>query len=147
MTRYAPGYRLNALVRSALWRHPAYSGGIAVKLTSPRQPRDLRRFGVLAIVLLQALAFAVLPAVDAVLEAGASSTVAHVEGEHSEHCDPGHSHLLCQLSRTVSLGFPPLILLDLPLVFETSPDTPTANAWQRRPIPPGGSGPRAPPRA
>lgn len=120
---------------------------MALKLISPRQPRDLRRFGVLAIVLFQALAFAVLPAVDAVLEAGASNTVAHVEGEHSEHCDPGHSHLLCQLSRTVSLGFPPLILIDLPLAFETSRDTRTATAWQRRPIPPGGSGPRAPPRA
>lgn len=117
-----------------------------MKLISPRQPRDPRRFGVLAIVLFQAVAFAVLPAVDAVLEAEASSTVAHIEAEHSEHCDPGHSHLLCQLSRTVSLGFPPLIPIELSLAVETSPDTPAANAWQRRPIPPGGSGPRAPPR-
>ena len=55
--------------------------------------------------------------------------------------------MLCQLSRTVSLGFPPLLLVDLPLVLETSPDTPAVNAWQRRPTPPGGSGPRAPPPA
>ncbi|WP_420448414.1 hypothetical protein [Candidatus Palauibacter sp.] len=118
-----------------------------MKLTSPQQPRDPHRFGVLVIVLLQAVAFAVLPAADAVLEAGATSAVAHFEGEDSEHCDTGHSHLLCQLSRTVSLGFPPLFLIDLPLAFETSPDTPAATAWHRRPIPPGGSGPRAPPRA
>jgi len=118
-----------------------------VKRTSPRQPRDLRRLGVLAIVLLQALAFAVLPAVDAVLEADAPNAVAHVEGEPSEHSDAGHSHLLCQLSRTVSVGFPSLIPIELSLVAETTPDTPTANAWQRRPIPPGGSGPRAPPQA
>ena len=118
-----------------------------MKLISPRQPRDLRRLDVLAIVLLQALAFAVLPAVDAVLEAGSSNPVAHVEAEHSEHCDSGHSHLLCQLSRTVSVGFPPLIPIELSLVFAATPDTPTANAWQRRPIPPGGSGPRAPPQA
>lgn len=144
---FPPRTQLDALVRSALWRHPEYSGGIAVKPISPRQPQDLRRFGVFAIVLFQALAFAVLPALDAVLEAGASSAVAHVEGEHGEHCDSGHSHLLCQLSRTVSLGFPGLIPIDLPLVFEATPDTPTANAWQRRPIPPGGSGPRAPPHA
>lgn len=100
----------------------------------------------MAIVLFQAVAFAVLPAVDAVLEAEASSTVAHIEAEHSEHCDPGHSHLLCQLSRTVSLGFPFLIPIELSPAVEASPDTPAANAWQRRPIPPGGSGPRAPPR-
>ncbi|WP_420441350.1 hypothetical protein [Candidatus Palauibacter sp.] len=101
----------------------------------------------LAIVLLQAVAFAVLPAADAALEAGASSAVAHFEGEHGEQCDRGHNHLLCQLSRTVSLGFPPLIPIDLPLAFEASPDTPAASAWHRRPIPSGGSGPRAPPRA
>ena len=87
-----------------------------------------------------------MPAVDAVLEAGASNAVVHVEGEPGEHGDPGHSHLLCQLSRTVSLGFPLLIPIDLSLVAETSPGTPAANAWQRRPILPGGSGPRAPPR-
>ena len=79
-----------------------------MKLISPKQPRDLPRFGVLAIVLPQVLAFAVLPAVDAMLEAGASSIVTHIEEEHNEHCDAGHSHLLCQLSRAVSLGFPPL---------------------------------------
>ncbi len=126
-----------------------YTGGIALKPISP-QLRDPRRFGVLALVLLPAAIFAVLPAADAVLEAGAGNAgahMAHIEGEHSEHCDPGHSHLLCQLSRTVSLGFPPLILSDLPLVSEASPDATTATDWRRRPIPPGGSGPRAPPPA
>ncbi|MXX79218.1 MAG: hypothetical protein F4Z33_09810 [Gemmatimonadales bacterium] len=93
------------------------------------------------------MAFAFLPSVDAVLEAGASNAVAHVEGEPGEHGDAGHSHLLCQLSRTVSPGFPLLIPIDLSPAVETSPDTPTSNAWQRRPIPPGGSGPRAPPHA
>lgn len=91
--------------------------------------------------------FAILPAVDAVLEADAPSAVAHVEGEHSEEDHSGHNHLLCQLARTVSPGFPPLIPIELSVVSETSPDTPTANVWQRRPTPPGGSGPRAPPRA
>ncbi|WP_428273856.1 hypothetical protein [Candidatus Palauibacter sp.] len=117
-----------------------------MKRISPQQPRDLRRLGVQAIVLLQALVFAILPAVDAVLEAEAPSADVHVEGEHSER-DSGHSHLLCQLARTVTPGFPPLIPIELSVVFETSPDTPTANVWQRRPTPPGGSGPRAPPRA
>ncbi len=118
-----------------------------MKPIPPRQLRDLRRFGTLAIVLLQAVAFALLPAVDAVLEAGAANAVVHVEGEPGEHGDPGHSHLLCQLARTVSVGFPPLIPIELSPVAETSLDTPTANVWQRRPIPPGGSGPRAPPPA
>ena len=81
------------------------------------------------------------------LEARGLSTGVHIEGENSEHCDTGHSHLLCQLTRTLSSRVPPLVLIDLPLVFETSMDTPTASAWQNRPIPPGGSGPRAPPRA
>lgn len=94
--------------------------------------------------------FAVVPAADAILEAGvgnAGARVPHLEGEHSDQCDPGHSHLLCQLSRTVSLGFSPLIPIDLRLASEASPDTPAATDWQRRPIPPGGSGPRAPPPA
>lgn len=119
----------------------------AVKRISPQQPRDLRRLGVQAIVLLQALVFAILPAVDAVLEAEAPSAVVHVEGEHREEDHSRHSHLLCQLARTVSPGFPPLIPIEPSVVFETRPDTPAANVWQRRPTPPGGSGPRAPPRA
>lgn len=91
--------------------------------------------------------FAILPAVDAMLEAGGPDVVVHVEGEPGEHGDPGHSHLLCQLARTVSLGFPLLIPIDLSPAAETGPHTPAALAWQRRPILPGGSGPRAPPRA
>ena len=118
-----------------------------MKRISPQQPLDLRGLGVQAIVLFQALVFAILPAVDAVLEAEAPSAVAHVEGENSEEDHSGHNHLLCQLARTVTPGFPPLIPIELSVVFATSPDTPTANVWQRRPTPPGGSGPRAPPRA
>ena len=123
-----------------------YPDGMAVKPISPRL-RDPRRFGVLSLSLLQFAVFAVLPAADAVLEVRGLSTVVHIEGENSEHCDTGHSHLLCQLTRTLSSGIAPLILIDLPLVFEASPDTPTATAWQTRPTPPGGSGPRAPPQA
>ncbi len=119
---------------------------MAVKPISPRL-RDPRRFGVLSLSLLQFALFAGLPAIDAVLEVRGLSTVVHIEGENSEHSDTGHSHLLCQLARTLSSGVAPLILLDVPLVFETSPDTPTATAWQNRPTPPGGSGPRAPPPA
>ena len=117
-----------------------------MKPISPRL-RGPRRFGVLSLSLFQFALFAGLPAADAVLDVGGLSTVAHIEGESSEHCDTGHSHLLCQLTRTLSSGVSPLILADLPLVFETSPDTPTATTWENRPIPPGGSGPRAPPRA
>ncbi|MYH48440.1 MAG: hypothetical protein F4151_02635 [Gammaproteobacteria bacterium] len=123
-----------------------YPAGIAVKPISPRS-RDLRRFGVLSLSLLQFALFAGLPAADAVLEVRGLGTVVHIEGENSEHCDTGHSHLLCQLTRTLSSAVSPLILIDLPLVFETSPDTPTATDWQNRPTPPGGSGPRAPPPA
>lgn len=119
---------------------------MAVKPISPPL-RDLRRFGVLSLSLLQFALFAGLPAADAVLEVRGLSTVVHIEGENSEHCDAGHSHLLCQLTRTLSSGAAPLILVDIPLVFETSLDTPTATAWQNRPTPPGGSGPRAPPPA
>ena len=123
-----------------------YLGSMALKPISPRL-RDPRRFGVLSLSLLQFALFGGLPAVDAALEVRGLSTVVHIEGENSEHCDTGHSHLLCQLARTLSSGVAPLILVDVPLVFETSPDTPTATAWQNRPTPPGGSGPRAPPRA
>ena len=123
-----------------------YPAGVAVKPISPRS-RDPRRLGVLSLSLLQLAVFAGLPAADAVLEVRGMSTVVHIEGENSEQCETGHSHLLCQLTRTLSSGVAPLILADLPLVFEASPDTPTATAWQNRPIPPGGSGPRAPPRA
>ncbi len=123
-----------------------YPTGIAVKPISPRS-RDLRRFGVLSLSLLQLAVFAGLPTADAVLEARGLSTVVHIEGENSEDCETGHNHLMCQLTRTLSSGFSPFALIDLPLVFEASMDTPTATAWQNRPIPPGGSGPRAPPRA
>ena len=123
--------------------HPA---GIAVKPIPPRS-RDLRHFGVLSLSLLQFAVFAVLPSADAVLEVRGLSTGVHIEGENSEHCEAGHSHLLCQLTRTLSSGISPFILIDLPLVSDTSMDTPTATTWQNRPIPPGGSGPRAPPRA
>ena len=123
-----------------------YPTGIAVKPISPRS-RDLRRFGVLSLSLLQLAVFAGLPTADAVLEARGLSTVVHIEGENSEDCETGHNHLMCQLTRTLSSGFSPFALIDLPLVFEASMDTPTATAWQKRPIPPGGSGPRAPPRA
>lgn len=123
-----------------------YSGGIAVKPISSRS-RDPRRFGVLALSFLQFAVFAAVPTADALLESSGLSTVVHIEGENSEHCDTGHSHLLCQLTRTLSSGVAPLILADLPLVFATSPDTPAATAWQNRPTPPGGSGPRAPPQA
>ena len=123
-----------------------YPDGMAVKPISPRL-RDPRRFGVLSLSLLQFAVFAVLPTADAVLEVRGLSTAVHIEGENSEHCDTGHNHLLCQLTRTLSSGIAPLILIDLPLVFEASPETPTATAWQNRPTPPGGSGPRAPPQA
>ena len=122
-----------------------YPAGIGVKPIPPRS-RDLRHFGVVSLSLLQFAVFAGLPSADAVLEARGLSTGVHIEGENSEH-DTGHSHLLCQLTRTLSSRVPPLVLIDLPLVSETSMDTPTATAWQNRPIPPGGSGPRAPPRA
>lgn len=121
-------------------------GSMAVKPISPRL-RDPRRFGVLSLSLFQFALFAGLPVADAVLEVRGLSIVVHIEGENSEHCDTGHSHLLCQLTRTLSSGVAPLILIDIRLVFETSPDTPTATAWQNRPTPPGGSGPRAPPPA
>jgi len=109
--------------------------------------RDTRRFGVLAFALLQLAVFAALPAADAVLEAQGLSTVVHIEGKGSEHCDTGHSHLLCQLTRTLSSGIAPPVPIDLRLVSEASLATPTATAWANRPVPPGGSGPRAPPRA
>jgi len=123
-----------------------YPAGIAVKSISPRL-LDLRRFGVLSLSVFQFALFAGLPAADAVLEIRGLSTVVHIVGENSEHSDTGHSHLLCQLARTLSSEVAPLILADLPLVIETSPDTPAATAWQNRPTPPGGSGPRAPPPA
>ena len=118
---------------------------MAVKPIPPRA-QDLRRLGVLSLSVLQFAVFAGLPSADAVLEARGLSTVVHIEGENSEDCDTGHSHLLCQLTRTLSSGISPLLLNDLPLVSETSMDAPTATARQNRPIPPGGSGPRAPPR-
>ena len=124
-----------------------FSGGRAraLKLILP-QPRDPHRFGVGALVLLQVAAFAVLPAADAVLEAGWAGTAAHIEAENGEPCGTGHSHLLCQLTRTASLGFAPLGLDALLTVAATGPGLPTATAWPSRPMPLGGSGPRAPPQ-
>lgn len=98
-------------------------------------------------VFLQGATFAVLPAADAVLEAGWSGAEAHVEETSGEHCETGHSHLLCQLARTASPGFPPLILFGFASMPEVGIDAPTATASQRRPVPSGGSGPRAPPPA
>ena len=116
-----------------------------MKHISPHS-RNSRRFGVLAFALLQLAVFAALPAADAVLEARGSGTVVHIEAEGSEHCDTGHSHLLCQLTRTLSSGIAPPVPIDFRLASVASLGTPTATAWLNRPIPPGGSGPRAPPR-
>lgn len=110
-------------------------------------PQGPRRFPVLALALLQFIVFAALPVADAVLEARGRSTVAHVEAEGSEHCETGHNHLLCQLTRTFSSGISTPVQIDLRLVFETSLAIPTATAWENRPTPSGGSGPRAPPSA
>ena len=107
---------------------------------------DLRRFGVVALVLLQGSVLAAAPAADAVLEAGWSHETAHVEAEGSDDCGSGHNHLLCQLTRTASSPFS-LVPIDLPQTVETDPATWTATAWQRSPIPFGGGGPRAPPPA
>ena len=119
-------------------------GGVSVKPITPRS-RDPRRFGVLALALLQFVVFAALPAADAVLEARGLSTLAHIETENSEHCDTGHSHLLCQLTRALSSGISAADLTDFPQASQASPNTPTATTRENRPIPPGGSGPRAPP--
>ncbi len=124
----------------------AHGGRKVVKPISPRS-RDPRRLGVLALALFQFNLFAALPAVDAVLEARGPSAERHIENENDEHGDTGHSHLLCQLTRTLSSGDSPPIPNDLPLVSATSTDTPAATAWENRPTPPGGSGSRAPPRA
>ena len=121
-------------------------GSIAVKPLSPHTPGP-RRFGVLALALLQFAVFAALPGADAVLEARGFGTVLHIEREAGERCDTGHSHLLCQLTRTLSSGISVPILTDPRLAPEASLRTPTATAGQSRPIPLGGSGPRAPPQS
>ena len=121
-------------------------GGIAVTPLSPQKPGP-RRFGALAVALLQCGVFAAVPGVDAVLEAPGVGAVVHIEGEVGERCDIGHSHLLCQLTRTLSAAIPVPIPIDPGLASEASLHAPTAAAGQDRPIPLGGSGPRAPPQA
>ena len=119
--------------------------GISVKFISA-PAHDPHRLGALALALLQFGVFAALPAADAVLEARGWATDTHIESEGGESCEAGHSHLLCQLTRSLSSGISPLIPIDLPLVSAATTNTPTATAWHNRPIPPGGGGPRAPPR-
>ncbi len=109
--------------------------------------RTLRRLGGFSLSAFQFAAFAALPAADAVLETRGRSAVPHIEDESNDHCETGHSHLLCQLTRTLSSGGSAPIPADLQPAAETDPAPPAAFVRQDRPIPPGGSGPRAPPRA
>ena len=62
----------------------------------------------------------------------------HVCEADSEHCDTGHSHLLCQLTRTLSSGIAAADLTDFPRASQASPNTPTATTRENRPILPGG---------
>ena len=121
-------------------------GGMSVKPINPRS-RDPRRFGVLALALLQFVVFASFPVADAILEARGVSDTAHIETENSEQCDTGHNHLLCQLTRTLSSGISVEDLTDFQQACQASLNIPTATTRENRPIPPGGSGPRAPPQA
>lgn len=123
------------MVWSPVGRHPART-----------RTANLRRFGVLALVLLQGSVLAAAPAADAVLEAELPHADPHVEAEGSDDCGSGHNHLLCQLTRTASSPFS-LLTIDLPQTSETGPAAWTATAWQGHPVPFGGGGPRAPPPA
>ena len=106
-----------------------------------------RRFGVLAVALLQFAVFAAVPGADAVLEARGAGTVVHIEGEGGERCDIAHSHLLCQLTRTLSAAISVPMPIDPGPATEGNLHAPAAAAGKDRPTPLGGSGPRAPPRA
>jgi len=109
--------------------------------------RDPRRFGVVALALLQFAVFASFPVADAILEARGVSDTVHIERESSEQCDTGHNHLLCQLTRGLSSGIPAQLLIDYRPATEASRLPPSVTTRENRPVLPGGNGPRAPPRA
>lgn len=58
----------------------------------------------LLVLLFQALLWIAGPSVEALVEARAADVVAHVENEGSPACPPIHSHLECQICRTLRTG-------------------------------------------
>ncbi len=124
---------------------PCAAVGDRAVTSVPERSSGRLRGGRLAVLVLQAFAFAAIPAVDAALDADLLGVATHVEGRDREHCDPGHSHLLCQLTRTLLLGTSSPGLADFGPTPEALPSAMNATAPTVRPALSGGSGPRAPP--
>ena len=88
---------------------------------------DVRRFAVLLLALLQFGGPAAVQVADALLEAREIGSPLHIESPHSEGCDHGHSHLICQTVRSLSSGLPSAVS-DLPPLVEIAPATLTIDA-------------------
>ncbi len=120
---------------------------VAMKPTASLM-QDSHRLRVLAFAILQSSALVAIPAADALLDARGLGTAVHLDGEGGGHCDPGHSHLHCQLVRALSLG---VVRSDVhPLlrpVTDLGAVPASRNASASSPVLSGGRGPRAPPPA
>lgn len=109
--------------------------------------RDLtwRRVAVV-VLLLQALLWMAGPTIEARAEARAVGATAHVEDVSADRCPPIHSHLECQICRTLRGGAPSAPSVGLP--FRTLGATlgvASATDADVRPATRGAIGSRAPP--
>ena len=77
---------------------------------------DVRRLAVLVLALLQFGGPAAVQVADALLEAREVGSVVHMESSHSEGCDHGHNHLICQTARSLSSSLPSAVGTPTPLV-------------------------------
>jgi hypothetical protein len=108
----------------------------------------LRRRRSVVLLLLQVLLWMAGPTIEARAEARAAGATAHVEALGGSKCPPIHSHLDCQICRTLRTGFTPALAPALPISRGsaiardgTSADVVTETTWC------GPLGSRAPPRS
>ena len=79
-----------------------------------RRDATWRRSAVV-VLLLQALLWMAGPTIEARAEARAIGATAHVEDVGSNRCPPIHSHLECQICRTLRTGAPTAPAVELPI--------------------------------
>ena len=66
--------------------------------------RDARRVGVLLLAVAQLCGPVGLQAMDAILDSHGVEASIHVEGQSREACGVGHTHLMCQTVRSLTMG-------------------------------------------
>ncbi|MDX1493423.1 MAG: hypothetical protein R3253_05150 [Longimicrobiales bacterium] len=109
---------------------------------------DVRRFGVLALAVLQ-LGVAGTQVADAILEADQTALPTHVESQQGEECDVRHDHLFCQVVRSLTALARSHDVAAAPMAFAMV-ERGLAIVGQHPPaarLPDGSARPRAPPVA